>query len=597
MFNTYPINTLEVNGGPILPDPPVLSINPGEDINTLTWNSPYYTDFQKLYWSTSPFDSIDDPGVHVIDESFGVNFSAETSYDHVIPGAFSLSILYYRVSAENSYGIILSNQVDNYNLKLAIYEALYNKTLDELTLRFTPEIRRQYQDSILWRSFVQSLCSELAQSRFEIKEALKQLNLQKAISVFLNIWTDITGMSRLNNIDPVTGNPVLETDIEYRQRLVDNIFWDKVSNNALKKTMLLKVGYDATVVDQGVDPEFFREVPELFSPKYLSNYGARFLPTANIATPLNLRSTHGSIPIQFLRLGRNSIAEVVADSSTESSAGTLTYTNYVWNYAGGGGSGPPTNPVYSFLQATQPLAPADYSLFWLFADAYSYDQPGTSDINDPATATITHGPVSLLFQGAPSNTRPGDALSFWPSGATGTLVSASDGAMIFELTPGSVPVRQWDWVRTPDYAEFATPGRTNWLLTEEPILVKSTDVGIHPKLLSNIYSVNVGVTSLSDAELDRIYDEISPLGALGNVLIKIVQDLILVLSDWDPSLGNIPYGAIFMGVELGSGAKSTESNWSVGEDIYLTNEWDMSSGRTFYGNPEPDDIITLTRTS
>jgi len=52
-----------------------------------------------------------------------------------------------------------------------------------------------------------------------------------------------------------------------------------------------------------------------------------------------------------------------------------------------------------------------------------------------------------------------------------------------------------------------------------------------------------------------------------------------------------------MGVDDYSGSKSTESNWSIAEDIFLTNGWDMNDGKTFYGNDGPDDIVTMTRTT
>ena len=236
MFNFNPVNTAEINAGSSVPVAPVLAILPSEDSNELSWNSPYSTDFFRLYWSAEPFTSIDEPGVHEISTGMPspqADIVTLVTYTHTIPAAFSLTALYYRVLAFNRNGGTLSNEVNNYNFRLAIYEDIYNKTLEDLTLRFTPEIRTQYEDSQLWRSFVQSLCSELAQSRFSIKEALKQLNLQKAVEIFLSMWRDVIGVSKENVIDVTTGLVVPETDVQYRQRLVDSVFWDKISNLAL----------------------------------------------------------------------------------------------------------------------------------------------------------------------------------------------------------------------------------------------------------------------------------------------------------------------------------------------------------------------------
>ncbi len=378
MFNFSSVNTAEVNASSLAPAAPVLSILATEDINTLSWNSPVLTDFFILYWSDSPFTSITETGVHAIISDMSTPSSTTVSYAHSIPAAFGLKVLYYRVSAFNSNGETLSNQVDSYNYRLAIYEDLYNSTLDALTLLFTPELRLQYEDSILWRSFVQSLCSELAQSRFEIKEALKQLNLQKAVDVFLNLWNNIIGISRINVTNSLTGLLEPETDAQYRQRLMDSIFWDKISNNAMKKTMLLKFGYDGVVSDTGI------------------------------------------------------------------SKATI--------------------------------------------DAYS---------------------------------------------------SAS----------------------------------------------------LNAKLLSNTYSINLGVAVLPDATLNEIYDEIFPLAALGNVLTTILQDVTTSFSDWDVVLGNIPYGSIFMGAESYAGILDN----GLAGILYVDNQWDANDGKTFYGNNGPDDIIVITR--
>ena len=98
--------------------------------------------------------------------------------------------------------------------------------------------------------------------------------------------------------------------------------------------------------------------------------------------------------------------------------------------------------------------------------------------------------------------------------------------------------------------------------------------------------------------LNVIYDEITPLAALGNVLTKILQDISIEFLDYDSTYGNIPYGAIFMGAVAYSGALviSTEINWSVGEERYMDNQWTMADDKLFYGNSGPDDIVILTRT-
>jgi len=579
MFNAYPINTLEVNGSTQLPDAPVLSIDAGEDSNTLTWNTPYRTEFHNLYWSTKPFENITDPGVHVFDETFGIATPPDgtVSYVHEIPGAYSLSLLYYRVSAKNRVGEVLSNQVDNWNFKLAIYQALYNKTLEELTLRFTPEIRRQYEESILWRSFVQSLCSELAQSRFEIKEALKQLNLQKAVDVFLNMWNEIIGISRINV------NGIIETDTEYRQRLIDNVFWDKISNNALKKTMLLKLGYDSAVIDEGVQPTFFRQVPELVRTVYQATYGPVVFPMSG---PQSVVSTHGNMPIIFIRTGPNSKATANVDDGT-----TLTFINYDYEYEGtvaysassfiqflpGGFGGASWTPPASY--------PALPSGGLLYISAALTTQPPLSDSAGPDT--VIHGPVGQYLEATPATATAGDALYFWPSGAQGTLVSFGDGIINYNLSPGSTTPQKYDWITN-------RPKNGNWILTGTPAAVTSSSLTIRPKgRLSNIYSVDLGALSITDADRNRIYDEISPLGAVGNVLIEILQDISTSFDDWDLDLGNIPYGPIFMGgpTQDGITVKSTESNWSIGSSNSTTI---TTAGSGYWTCPPGVHEITVT---
>ena len=862
MFGFHSVNTSEVNASSCKPgerwdpvlqavvwDAPILSILTAEDTNTLSWSSPYFTDFFTIYWSDDPFTSIDEPGVHAIDTPHGLapDPTTDISYVHVIPANFSLSVLYYRVLAYNRNGSTLSNQEDNYNFKLAIYEEIYKKTLDDLLLRFTPEIRKQYEDSQLWRSFVQALCSELAQSRFEIKEALKQLNLQKAVDVFLNMWNGIIGISRNNLTDPDTGLLVSETDAEYRQRLVDNVFWDKISNLALKKTMLLKLGYDGTVLDAGTPPDAFKIIPEKVPAKFSAHHGLMYFPGENIG---------------FLFIGPNGAATCVSDDGT-----TLTYTGYsgpagtpynliggplsnglVWNSfvatptaapvlgfaeliaMGGfdtsvsmnnwvswdlGSEGPldlttiytfrptthyapvglyyggVTNPTYAYdtnlssyanLEAqsayidlygipaqgvsfatlnliirirhyvtggylgvslngggswsypgpagnlgdvfdgtyTIPLSGSqDLSLIvvrvfnygtitinfdegiYLNTPAYVYDVrvegsgvpmpglsawsseyggsmklrygiasreymvsstagqactlkfvvragnvyvsvgsvfgaqvqdviaealygPGSYSIGpvaftapsyisfhvrgtevayidnvsclgtDASAGIITHTPLVNPF--GFWVTTPGTVLEFVAAnGITktyGKFVSNIGGVLTFEPTGGLLP-HQFDNVR--EAVQFGQATTLTILLTT-PALVTSADSVIRPKLLSNIYSVNLGVTSLPDDILNDIYDAISPLGAIGNVLTKILQDSAVLFNDWDTALGNIPYGPIFMGA-TDPGNKSTETNWSIGEALYFGNDWTMGNSKKFYGNSGPDDIVTLTRTS
>lgn len=561
MFNFHSVNTAEVNAGSVAPSwdlssidaDLVVDIQAGEDSNALTWPSPYFTDFFKIYWSDQPFTSITDPGVHEIDSrtdesSFvpGIEPPVIISYDHTIPAAFGLSVLYYRIYAFNENGGTLSDQLDSYNFRLAIYQEIYNKTLEDVTLRFTPEIRTQYQDSILWRSFVQSLCSELAQSRFMIKEAIKQMNLQKAVNVFLNAWNNITGISKINNVDPDTGELVLETDEQYRQRIIDSVFWDKISNLALKKTLLLKLGYDADVIDEGLDPTDFRTVPGTESnPVYSAEYGASFMP--------------GEI-VHFLFVGPNGYATVVSDDGT-----TLNYSGYT------DPGGAPFGEPYSYFGGTS----------WMFAT------PTASPVGNP-NGSGTHEALVNPFDSIAFNV--GDAITFTGilgNYSEGIVTQASSSILKFNLTSGFP--QQYDLVQCP-----LTGARS--VLTSEVTVPTALGQSINAKLLSNIYSVNLGLTNLDDEAMNDVYDEISPLAALGNVLTKILNDVAASFNDWDTDLGNIPYGPIFMGASTYSGSKSTELNWSIAEELYLDNQWTMGDAKLFYGNDGPDDIVILTRT-
>jgi hypothetical protein len=452
----------------------------------------------------------------------------------------------------------LSNQVTNNNFKLAIYEEIYNKTLDDIVFRFTPEIRKQYEDSQLWRSFVQALASEVATGRFEIKEALKQLNIQKAVDVFLNIWTDVTGIVRLNTVD-VSGLPTPETDLEYRQRLVDNVFWDKITNLALKKTTLLKLGYDGDVLDVGVNADIFRNVPNRETKIYTVTHDAVFIPGETII---------------WLRSGPNSSSVCVSDTGNSTTAGTLTYSNYQEP-----DSPPPiAYPVYSYFGQTS------------FMFSNHIGEPAIPGIGNPGT--LTHDVVANPF---PTDFTVGAALTFAPSGATGVFKSNIAGVLTFELTYGSVLPQPYDIV--------ADSSSNRTVLTGSPIKQTSSSGNpVNSKLLSNIYSVNLGLSTLDDATLNDIYDQISALGAIGNVLTKILQDVSASFDDWDTILGNIPYGEIFMGIESYGGIeKDTDPGagvlWSIDEQLYIDNQRTMNGSEIFYSNDGPDDIIVLTRTS
>jgi hypothetical protein len=428
---------------------------------------------------------------------------------------------------------------------------------------------------------VQSLCSELAQGRFTIKEALKQLNVQKAIDVFLNMWNNVTGIARINVPVPgsTTNEVTPETDDQYRQRLLDSVFWDKISNLALKKTLLLKLGYDSDVLDIGTSSSIFREVPELSTKKYQATFGSRFIP---YSTP-----GYTNIELFFARSGPSSKAKVHDNGSTgtESSPGTLSYYDYDWDFEG---AGYPTQPATSAYQWY--YGPYGSGNFLYFSAPLTIGQqpPGADDFTTPELF-IDHQAISSLYnQGSSSNSAPGDPLFFFPSGASGILVNTSGGVLTFELYPGSPPPQELDWVMN-------WPKSANWLLTSSAQILTSGQLNIRPKLLSNIYSVTLPVGNFDDAKLNEIYEEISPLAALGNVLLYILQDIILDLEDWDTAFGNIPYGPIFFGGETQSGIKSTASNWAVDEEIYMDNQKTLDEGDIFYGNDTPDDIVVLKR--
>jgi hypothetical protein len=193
-------------------------------------------------------------------------------------------------------------------------------------------------------------------------------------------------------------------------------------------------------------------------------------------------------------------------------------------------------------------------------------------------------------------TTPGTVLEFVAANGTtktyGKFISNIDGVLAFE--PMGLLPNQFDNVRESVTWGAAT---TLTILLTAPALITSANSTIRPKLLSNTYSVNLGVSTLKDEVLNDIYDEIYPLGAIGNVLTKILQDVSTAFDDWDTNLGNIPYGFIFFMGPTYSGDKNTNSSWSVGEVIYIDNQWKVSDNKIFYSNDGPDDIVILTRTT
>jgi len=260
-------------------------------------------------------------------------------------------------------------------------EETYKDVLQMLLDDFTPEMVRQYQESILFKSFVEALALTMAEAKLEINQSIKELNIQQATTLFLNLWAGITGLSRKNI------NGVAESDIEYRKRLLDSIFWDKVSNNAMKKSVLLKLG----------------------------------------------------------------IGTVVSDRA------------------------------------------------------------------------------------------------------------------------------------------YAVSKRT--LFTNPPNFSQSSPTA---KYLSNIVEISLDGQVPTNAQMTAVYNEVLSLLAVGNIIGNITRDIALEFLDVSDIFGRIPYGPIFMQAVAGSGAKSTASNWSVGESIYMDNQYGMNSGKFFSGNMIPDDIAQIT---
>jgi len=485
MFNFSAINVSEVNASSAAPTAPVLSINASEDINTLSWTSPYHTDFFVLYWSDQPFSSIDEVGVHAIVDPHGIADDPNTnlSYDHNIPSSFSLSVLYYRVSAFNSNGNTLSEQVDSYNFKLAIYNDLYNATLDALILRFTPELKRQYEDSILWRSFVQSLCSEMSRGRFQIKEALKQLNLQKAIEIFLNLWSEISGISRQNNTNYLTGDLETETDAQYRQRLFDNIFWDKISNLALKKTMLLKLGYDGDVLDAGVDPGAFKVVSSI---NRVAPYGNAFVP--------------GEM-IDFLFVGSTGTGLCVSDNGS-----SLSFSGY---------SGPAGQPysLYgqtSHMSATPTGPPVAGSIQLISNGAFNYDLNGWTDCDSgfegPADPTVyIYRPTAWAsarpeWLGNPTNAYDSN-LSSYASVYSSSFFSRHDfyvygfSNLTFPVTTLNLKLKYTQPATHDPLVAYSLDGGSSWISYDGAAFSGTRTIALSPSQVLSLVQVRFSISS------------------------------------------------------------------------------------------------------
>ena len=320
--------------------------------------------------------------------------------------------------------------------------------------------------------------------------------------------------------------------------------------------MLLKIGYESDVLDNGVNADIFRNVPTRATRNYTATYGNVFIP--------------GEI-VSWVRSGNNSYCTCVSDTgSAIITPGTLTYSNYQIE-------GVLSYPVYTYFGETS----------WMFAAPLG--EPVAPAIG--AGGSLIHDVIVNAFDTSVNPFVAGDALTFAPSGATGIFISDVSGVLTFELTAGSVVPNIYDIV--------SNGGLTRVVLTTLP--TRQTSVGDSPvnaKLLSNTYSVSLGVSTLNDADLNVIYDNISKYGSIGNVLTKIIQDLSTSFDDWDSTLGNIPYGAIFMGAPSYGGATKTTvgDNWAAGEALYMDNQWVMDTSKKFYGNDGPDDIATLTRT-
>ena len=148
----------------------------------------------------------------------------------------------------------------------AFLEQAYLRVLQTLLDDFTPEIRKQYQDSYLFKSFVEALATVIAEAQIRIKEAVEQLNIQKAATIFLDLWSDVLGLKR--KLITIYGETREETDTEYRNRIIDSVFWDKVSNLAIKKSLMFKFGREFTVTDSGTsrDRFTFETIKKVFDP-------------------------------------------------------------------------------------------------------------------------------------------------------------------------------------------------------------------------------------------------------------------------------------------------------------------------------------------
>jgi len=242
-----------------------------------------------------------------------------------------------------------------------------------------------------------------------------------------------------------------------------------------------------------------------------------------------------------------------------------------------------------------------YIRFYIYGEDIGYvDNVSLLGAAPITSGTIKHGALYNSFQSYFDALPTGTLIEFVSQdGITksqGKLVSNVSGILTFEAVGSLIP-HALDYVKM-DLGFGPTVTNILSILTSDPILVTSSNSSVHSKLLSNIYSVNLGSTVLPDTVLNDIYDEISPLGAIGNVLTKIIQDVNSVFEDWDTNFGNIPYGLIYFTAPSYEGAVKTTAgdNWAIGEQIYLDNQWTEDEHKTFYGNAGPDDFIILTRT-
>jgi hypothetical protein len=181
------------------------------------------------------------------------------------------------------------------DLEELVIQDMYDFVLQAILDNFTPEMVRQYQESILFKSFIEALARVMAEAKYEISQAVKQLNIQQAASLFLTLWANITGIAR-QNIDGVA-----ETDAQYRSRLFDSVFWDKISNSTIKKSVLLRLGEGTAISDRAYaisERTVFTDPPDFLQPnptaKYLSNLVEISLDSSN-ATDETMASVYDEV--------------------------------------------------------------------------------------------------------------------------------------------------------------------------------------------------------------------------------------------------------------------------------------------------------------